>query len=130
MVRKVSRLCVRAELLAKADSETRSSWADVRQRSLMLFSRQLHQILHQYLTIRMCETKHQFIQSAESTAMISQILDQPTDYFDRVRRYSTGVILSIIYGRRGPTWKGPVEDIYSGQSDCAEVAPAARWSEG
>lgn len=29
-----------------------------------------------------------------------------------MRRYSTGVILSIVYGRRGPSWKGVVSDLY------------------
>lgn len=58
-----------------------------------------------------CEEKHQFVQSAESTQMIYDVLTKPEDYYNRVRRYSTGVILSIVYGRRGPTWEGPVADI-------------------
>lgn len=43
--------------------------------------------------------------------MIWDVLTKPDDYYNRVRRYSTGVILSIVYGRRGPTWEGPVADI-------------------
>lgn len=37
--------------------------------------RLVRKILHQYLTIRMCEEKHQFIQSAESTQMVRQALN-------------------------------------------------------
>ncbi|KAK4054438.1 hypothetical protein OIV83_000932 [Microbotryomycetes sp. JL201] len=74
--------------------------------------RLVRKILHQYLTIRMCEEKHQAVQSAESIQMISDVLHQPDDYYNRVRRYSTGVILSIVYGRRGPTFEGPVSDIF------------------
>ncbi|KAK4051743.1 hypothetical protein OIO90_004567 [Microbotryomycetes sp. JL221] len=83
--------------------------------------RLVRKILHQYLTIRMCEEKHQFVQSAESTQMIWDVLNKPDDYYNRVRRYSTGVILSIVYGRRGPTWEGPVSDIYSVMDPWSEI---------
>lgn len=32
--------------------------------------RAVRKIMHSYLTIRMCEEKHQFVQSAESTQMV------------------------------------------------------------
>lgn len=66
----------------------------------------------QHLTIKMCEEQHQAVQSAESTQMIFDVLSKPDDFYKRVQRYSTGVILSIIYGRRGPTWDGAVKSIY------------------
>lgn len=41
-----------------------------------------------------------------------QLIEKPEDFYRRVQRYSTGVILSIIFGRRGPTFEGAVQDIY------------------
>lgn len=51
------------------------------------------------------------------------MLEQPEDYFNRVRRYSPGVILSIVYGRRGPTWDGAVSSIYKVMDPWSESPP-------
>lgn len=83
--------------------------------------RMVRKIIHQYLTVRMCEEQHQKFQAAESTQMIWDVLEQPEDYFNRVRRYSPGVILSIVYGRRGPTWDGAVSSIYKVMDPWSEI---------
>lgn len=51
------------------------------------------------------------------------LINKPDDYYNRVRRYSTGVILSIVYGRRGPQWKGAVSDIYEVMDPWSESEP-------
>jgi hypothetical protein len=65
------------------------------------------------LSIKQCQEHHQVIQEAESTQVIRDVLQKPSDFLSRVRRFSPAVILAIIYGKRGPTWESKeVQDIY------------------
>lgn len=47
------------------------------------------------------------IQDAESTLTIHQLAQSPAKYYDHIRRYSTGVILSSVFGVRGPEFDHP-----------------------
>ncbi|RAO70690.1 uncharacterized protein BHQ10_006702 [Talaromyces amestolkiae] len=47
------------------------------------------------------------IQDAESTLTIHQLAQNPARYYDHIRRYSTGVILSSVFGVRGPEFDHP-----------------------
>ena len=40
------------------------------------------------------------IQSAEATQTLFQLLNDPTNYYDHIRRYSTAVVLASVYGQR------------------------------
>ncbi|CEL01369.1 hypothetical protein ASPCAL00953 [Aspergillus calidoustus] len=47
------------------------------------------------------------IQQAESSLTIHQLAQSPARYYDHIRRYSTGVILSSVFGVRGPEFGHP-----------------------
>ncbi|OJI89780.1 hypothetical protein ASPTUDRAFT_342428 [Aspergillus tubingensis CBS 134.48] len=47
------------------------------------------------------------IQQAESSLTICQLAQSPAQYYDHIRRYSTGVILSSVFGVRGPEFNHP-----------------------
>lgn len=47
------------------------------------------------------------LQVAESTVTIHQLAQSPAKYYDHIRRYSTGVILSSVFGVRGPEFDHP-----------------------
>lgn len=51
------------------------------------------------------------------------LLQAPEQYYDKVRRYSTGVILSIIFGMRAPEWSDAREiyDVMDPWSESAHV---------
>lgn len=42
------------------------------------------------------------LQAAEATLTLKQLMQSPQDYYDHIRRYSTAVILSSVFGIRGP----------------------------
>jgi len=65
------------------------------------------------LSVKQCQLHHQKIQEAESTQVIYDVLQEPSDFLARVRRFSPAVILAIIYGKRGPKWESKeIQDIY------------------
>ena len=65
------------------------------------------------LSVKQCQLHHQKIQEAESTQVIYNVLQDPSDFLARVRRFSPAVILAIIYGKRGPKWESKeIQDIY------------------
>jgi hypothetical protein len=53
------------------------------------------------------------IQNAEATQTMCQLLQDPAGYYDHIRRYSTAVILSSVFGQRGADFKSPkVQALY------------------
>ncbi|KAJ5777836.1 hypothetical protein N7520_001082 [Penicillium odoratum] len=56
------------------------------------------------------------IQLAESTQTMCDLLDDPEGYYDHIRRYSTSVILTTVYGQRGESFKShKVQALYHAQ---------------
>ncbi|THV01080.1 cytochrome P450 [Dendrothele bispora CBS 962.96] len=51
--------------------------------------------------------EHQPIQAAESTQLIYDLLHSPEELYTHIRRYSTSVITSIIFGKRFPQYDCP-----------------------
>ncbi|KAJ0417337.1 cytochrome P450 [Aspergillus carlsbadensis] len=74
------------------------------------------------------------IQEAESTLTIHQVAHSPARYYDHIRRYSTGVILSSVFGIRGPDFDHPnitrlyhVQDQFTARLPDA-ISPWRRWA--
>lgn len=56
------------------------------------------------------------VQMAEATQTMCQLLDDPAGYYDHIRRYSTAVILSSVFGQRGDSFHSPkVQALYHAQ---------------
>ncbi|KAJ6024488.1 hypothetical protein N7540_005285, partial [Penicillium herquei] len=47
------------------------------------------------------------IQNAEAIQTMCQILENPDGYYDHIRRYSTAVVLSSVFGQRGSEFESP-----------------------
>lgn len=67
------------------------------------------------------------IQNAEATQTMHQLLQDPNGYYDHIRRYSTAVILSSVYGQRGAEFASPkVQALYHAQDQFTSIlAPGA-----
>ncbi|THV01085.1 cytochrome P450 [Dendrothele bispora CBS 962.96] len=50
---------------------------------------------------------HQPVQVAEATQLMYDLLHSPEDFYTHVRRYSTSVITSIVFGKRFPQYNCP-----------------------
>jgi hypothetical protein len=46
------------------------------------------------LSVKQCQLHHQKIQEAESTQVLYDVVQDPSDFLSRVRRFSPGVILA------------------------------------
>ncbi|KAJ6014461.1 hypothetical protein N7540_009052 [Penicillium herquei] len=56
------------------------------------------------------------IQSAEATQTMCQLLEDPENYDNQIRRYSTAVILASVFGQRGEKFESPnVQALYHAQ---------------
>lgn len=67
------------------------------------------------------------IQNAEATQTMYQLVRDPNGYYDHIRRYSTAVILSSVYGQRGAEFASPkVQALYHAQDQFTSIlAPGA-----
>ena len=67
------------------------------------------------------------IQNAEALQTMHQLITDPAGYYDHIRRYSTAVILSSVYGQRGATFESPkVQALYHAQEQFTSIlAPGA-----
>lgn len=62
------------------------------------------------------------IQNAEATQTMCQILQNPEGYYDYIRRYSTAVVLSSVFGQRGAEFKSPkVQALYHVQEQFTRI---------
>ncbi|EXA28458.1 hypothetical protein FOVG_19938 [Fusarium oxysporum f. sp. pisi HDV247] len=67
-------------------------------------------------------TALQPLQAAEATLTMSQLLRSPEKYYDHIRRYSTAVILSSVFGIRGPTFDHPnIQRLYDVQDQFTAI---------
>ena len=56
------------------------------------------------------------VQTAEATQTMCQLLDDPTGYYEHIRRYSTAVILASVFGQRGASFQSAkVQALYHAQ---------------
>lgn len=62
------------------------------------------------------------LQAAESILTVQQLSRDPGGYYDHIRRYSTAVILSSVFGIRGPTFNHPnVQRLYHVQDQFTAI---------
>lgn len=62
------------------------------------------------------------IQNAEATQTMMQLLEDPAGYYDHIRRYSTAVILSSVFGQRGARFDSPkVQALYHVQDQFTAI---------
>lgn len=62
------------------------------------------------------------IQNAEAMQTLHDIVKDPGNYFDHIRRYSTAVILASVYGQRGATFDSEkVQALYHAQDQFTEI---------
>ncbi|KAL5335036.1 cytochrome P450 [Aspergillus crustosus] len=61
-------------------------------------------------------------QNAEATQTMCRLLQDPEGYYDHIRRYSTVVILSSVFGQRGPEFNSPkVRALYHAQEQFTSI---------
>ena len=67
------------------------------------------------------------IQNAEAIQSMYQLVGDPTGYYNHIRRYSTAVILSSVYGQRGAEFESPkIQALYHAQDQFTSMlAPGA-----
>ncbi|KAL4253507.1 cytochrome P450 family protein [Abortiporus biennis] len=75
--------------------------------------RNLRRAVHDILTKEAC-TRHLPIQRAESTQLLYDILKEPENVYHQCRRYSTSVILSVVFGTRTPHFNSHVIKQFEG----------------
>lgn len=67
-------------------------------------------------------TKYQPLQEAEAILTLQQLFQSPQKYYDSIRRYSIAVILSAVFGVRGPDYNHPdVQRLYHAQDQFAAI---------
>ncbi|KAF8510750.1 cytochrome P450 [Gautieria morchelliformis] len=69
--------------------------------------RTLRRAAHELLTRNACE-RHLPIQEAESTQLMYEFLTRPQSFYDDIKRYSTSVIMTILWGVRCPEYDSPL----------------------
>ncbi|KAG8966557.1 hypothetical protein FRC03_011695 [Tulasnella sp. 419] len=68
--------------------------------------RSLRRGAHEILTPQACE-QHLPIQQAEATQLMYDLMTKPEEFYTSVRRYSSSVILSVLFGKRAPQFSTP-----------------------
>jgi cytochrome P450 len=67
-------------------------------------------------------TSLQELQEAEASLTLWQLAHGPQDYYDHIRRYSTAVILSSVFGLRGPDFHHPnIQRLYHVQDQFTAI---------
>ncbi|KAH7394687.1 cytochrome P450 [Pyrenochaeta sp. MPI-SDFR-AT-0127] len=67
-------------------------------------------------------TSLQPIQAAKATLTLQQLMQAPEKYYDSIRRYSTAVILSSVFGIRGPEFDHPnIQRLYHVQDQFTAI---------
>lgn len=62
------------------------------------------------------------IQNAEATQTMCQLFQDPDGYYDHIRRYSTAVILSSVFGQRGAEFNSPkIRALYHAQEQFTSI---------
>jgi len=67
--------------------------------------RSLRKAAHAILTPQAC-TNHLPIQRAEASQLLFDLLKKPEGFYTHIRRYSSSVILSVLFGTRSPKYEG------------------------
>lgn len=77
--------------------------------------RALRKSVQGLLNVNAVDALH-LLQTAEATQTMCQLLDDPSGYYDHIRRYSTAVILASVFGQRGASFQSPkVQALYHAQ---------------
>ncbi|EON69256.1 hypothetical protein W97_08416 [Coniosporium apollinis CBS 100218] len=67
-------------------------------------------------------TSLQRLQEAEAVLTLQQLMQTPEKYYDHIRRYSTAVILSSVFGIRGPEFEDPnIQRLYHVQDQFTAI---------
>jgi cytochrome P450 len=63
------------------------------------------------------DEKHFKVQEAEATMLMADMLNDPKDFYNHIRRYTASVASILVFGSRGPTfdsfWAHGVYDVMS-----------------
>lgn len=88
--------------------------------------RALRKCAQQLLSITAVE-KFIPVQHAEASQTLHDLIHNPEEYYDHIRRYATAVILATVYGQRGATFSTPkVQALYHVQDQFTDlVQPGA-----
>ncbi|EUC67612.1 cytochrome P450 family oxidoreductase, putative [Rhizoctonia solani AG-3 Rhs1AP] len=77
--------------------------------------RTLRRVSHELLTQRAC-ARHVSIQRAESSQLLHDFLTDPKKFYTHLRRNSSSVILSVLFGKRAPRFETQeVTDFFEAQ---------------
>ncbi|KAJ7472456.1 cytochrome P450 [Mycena galericulata] len=68
--------------------------------------RTLRRTAHAILTPQ-ATARHLPIQQTEATQLLHDILERPESFYTHIRRYSSSVIFSVLYGQRSPRYESP-----------------------
>ncbi|KAF8608239.1 cytochrome P450 [Ceratobasidium sp. AG-I] len=83
--------------------------------------RTLRRAAHTILTPQAC-TEHLPIQRAEASQLLHDFLTKPDGFYTHIRRYSSSVILSVLFGKRAPRFETKeVTDFFEAQHKWEEV---------
>ncbi|KAF8623649.1 hypothetical protein AX17_007348 [Amanita inopinata Kibby_2008] len=74
--------------------QTTDAWKAMRRASAQLLSNENMRKMHTY-------------QRAEATQLMWELANQPDEWFEHIRRFTTSLIMAVVYGIRGPTLKNP-----------------------
>jgi cytochrome P450 len=67
------------------------------------------------------------LQAAEATLTLQHLIQDPRNYYDHIRRYSTAVILSSVFGVRGPDFHHPyIQRLYHVQDQFTAILENGR----
>ena len=67
-------------------------------------------------------TSAQPLQEAEATHTLQQLMETPDGYYDHIRRYSTSVIMAMVFGIRGSNFEDPnIQRLYHVQDQFTAI---------
>lgn len=83
--------------------------------------RTLRKAVQGLLNVNVVDALHP-IQEAEATQTMCQLLDDPENYYDHIRRYTTAVILASVFGQRGESFEShKVQALYHAQNRFTKI---------
>ncbi|KAF8578909.1 cytochrome P450 [Ramaria rubella] len=68
----------------------------------------LRRVTHEILNRNSCMTTFLPVQQAEATQLMHDLLSQPQEFYNDIKRYSTSVMTSVLFGTRCPDYNAPI----------------------
>ncbi|KAH8901190.1 putative cytochrome P450 oxidoreductase [Thozetella sp. PMI_491] len=67
--------------------------------------REKRKVISHNFSPKQLDEKHYKVQEAEATVLMTNLLDNPDNFYQDIRRYTASVVTSITYGYRAPTFE-------------------------